>query len=96
MNLCRMAFFAVMVRRTELVSGLLNNSVLRILVNRFSFAFPDGNHKNHDFLIDDLVYQPITRTTQFEFVAVRQLAKPIGFNTRIFEYFSQLLFKLLA
>jgi hypothetical protein len=44
---------------------------LRILISGFTLALSDGNHKNHHFLIEDLIDQSIAGAAQFECVTVR-------------------------
>ena len=91
-----MAFVVALLRHLKLVSRLLTDSVLRILVSGFSLTLSYSNHKDYDLLIQNLIDQSISGAAQFEFVAVGELAKPIGFNARILEYFSKFLLELLA
>jgi hypothetical protein len=41
------------------------------LGSRFALALTDGDHKDHYFLIEDLINQTITGAKQFELVAIR-------------------------
>jgi len=61
-----------------------------------SLSLPDCDYKHHNLLIKDLIDQAIASAFQLHFVAIRELAKSIGFYSRILQYLCELLLELVA